>query len=153
MMWRKAIMQNTSQIIYNPNGESILYEICRWCTWHQKLNAKTFFGAHTKTPHKKCPNCGCPTTIIYDEIIYACGVCGRILVEKYVISLNSSKKVCNVEYAYECYHCANTSKITALHICGDGKLGECDALYLNETGEPLAFECIRCHKKIPNTTA
>nr|MDO8079992.1 hypothetical protein [Candidatus Freyarchaeota archaeon] len=151
-MSKKAEQVNVLKGISSPDTRHALFELCKWCTWYQKLEVKTLFGTHIKKPHKNCPNCNCPTTIIPDEIVCACGVCRRLLVEKFVISLNSGKKVSSVEYDYECYNCGNTSNITFLHLCGDGELGECDALSKNEGEKPIGFECIRCHKYTPNTT-
>ena len=125
---------------------SALFELCKWCGWYQKLEVKTLLGTRVKRPYRNCPSCGCPTTITPDEIVYACGVCRRIIIEKFVVSLNRDRRVSSVDYMYECYNCGNTSKITALHLCGDGKLGETDALLLEGEGEPVGFECIRCHK-------
>jgi hypothetical protein len=121
----------------------VLIELCRWCAWYQKLVVKKFFGVSIKKPYKNCPRCGCPTTVITDDIVCACGVCRRLLIEKFVVTLNN-KKVSSVEYDYECYICGNTSNITFLHLCGDGELGECDALSRSEFGKPLGFTCIRC---------
>ena len=151
-MWRKAGLVKVLKRISAPDTDSTLFELCKWCTWYQVLEVKTLFGTRVKRPYKNCPNCGCPTTIIPDEIVCACGVCRRILIEKFVISINGVKKVSSVDYDYECFQCGNTSIITFLHLCGDGELGECDALSIGGDEKPVGFECIRCHKYIPNTT-
>lgn len=148
-MFKKVEIVNVLKRISLPGTGSTLIELCKWCSWYQKLEIKTLFGTGIKKPYKNCPRCGCPTTIIPDEVVCACGVCRRLLIEKYVITL-TSKKVSSVEYDYECYICGNTSNITFLHLCGDGELGECDALAINEKEKTLGFVCIRCHKYIPN---
>ncbi|MEM2145533.1 MAG: hypothetical protein QW279_09240 [Candidatus Jordarchaeaceae archaeon] len=150
-MFKKVEMVNVPKRISLLGMGSTLIELCKWCSWYQKLEIKPLFGTRIKKPYKNCPLCGCPTTIIPDEVVCACGVCRRLLVEKYVITL-TSKKVSSVEYDYECYICGNTSNITFLHLCGDGELGECDALAINEKEKPLGFVCIRCNKCIPNVT-
>jgi hypothetical protein len=150
-MSKKVELVNVPKKIGSPDVSSALFELCKWCNWYQVLNVKTLLGTRVRKPYKYCPNCGCPTTIIPDEIVCTCAVCRRILVEKYVITLNS-KKVSTVEYDYECYNCGNTTNITFLHLCGDGELGECDALTKNVEEKPIGFQCIRCHKYIPNTT-
>ncbi|MHA1208851.1 MAG: hypothetical protein ACTSSA_05545 [Candidatus Freyarchaeota archaeon] len=150
-MWKKAELTKALKSIGAPETDSALHEICKWCGWYQKLEFKSLFGRRVKKPYISCPNCGCPTTIIPDEIVYACAVCGRIFIEKYVVSIDKVKNVSSVEYEYECFHCGNTSKITALHLCGDGVLGECDALLVRGEEKPIGFECIRCRKFIPNT--
>jgi hypothetical protein len=149
-MLKKVEMVSALKRISLPETGFTLIELCKWCGWYQKLEIKTLFGTRIKKPYKNCLRCGCPTTIIPDEVVCTCGVCRRLLVEKYVITL-TSKKVSSVEYDYECYICGNTSNITFLHLCGDGELGECDALSKSEGEKPLGFICIRCHKYIPNT--
>jgi 5-methylcytosine-specific restriction endonuclease McrA len=151
VMWKKAELSKVLKRVSAPETESPLHEVCKWCGWYQKLEVKTLLGTRVKRPHKNCPNCGCPTTILADEIVYTCAVCRRMFIEKYIVSIDRVKNVSSVEYEYECFHCGNTSKITALHLCGDGELGESDALLLKGEEKPVGFECIRCHKFIPNT--
>lgn len=151
-MWRKVELINVLKRICAPDTDSPLFELCKWCNWYQVLEVRTLLGIRFRRPHTICPNCGCPTTIIPDEVVCACGVCRRIIIEKFVVSINSDKKVSSVEYEYECYNCGNASSNTFLHLCGDGELGECDALFLGGGEKPVGFECIRCQKYIPNTT-
>jgi hypothetical protein len=150
-MFKKVELINGHKKISPPDTDYTLIELCKWCSWYQKLEFKTFFGTRFKKPYKNCPSCGCPTTIIHEEVVCTCGVCGRMLVEKYVITL-SRKKVSSVEYDYECYICGNISNITFLHLCGDGELGECDALSKSEGEKPFGFQCVSCKKYISNTT-
>ena len=147
----KTELINILRKIESADVDSPLHEICRWCGWYQKLETKRLFGSHFKKPYKICPVCGCPTTIIPDEIVYACALCRRILVEKFVIFFDGFKNVSSVDYEYECFICGNTRKITALHLCGDGELGECDALIIAGEDKPVGFECIRCRKFVLNT--
>ncbi len=150
-MCKRTEQINISKKAISPGKDYALIELCRWCAWYQKLKVKTFFGIRTKEPYKICPRCGCPTIITVEEVVCACGVCRRPLIEKFVVTLNN-KKVSSVEYSYECYICGNTSSITFLHLCGDGEVGECDTLYKSENEKPLGFTCIRCGKYTPNTT-
>lgn len=150
-MRKEAGQVNVSKKTILTGKSYVLIEICRWCAWYQKLEVKKFFGIRIKKPYKNCPRCGCPTTIIPDEVVCACGVCRRPLIEKFVVTLHN-KKVSSVEYSYECYICGNTSSITFLHLCGDGELGECDALSKSECEKPLGFVCVRCGRYVPNTT-
>lgn len=136
-MSKKVELVNVLKRINSPDTGSALFELCKWCGWYQVLEVKTLFRTRVKKPYKNCPNCDCPTTITPDKIVCTCGVCRRLLVEKFVISLDSSKKVSSVDYDYECYNCGNTSNITFLHICGDGELGECDGLCKKKERSPL----------------
>lgn len=149
-MWKKFGLIKVLKRISTPNTDSSLYELCKWCSWYQTLKVKTLFGTRIKKPYINCPICGCPTTIIPNEIVYACGVCRRIFIEKFVVSINRINKISTVDYSYECYHCGNSSHITFLHLCGDGELGESDALHTSREETLLGFECTRCHKYIPN---
>ncbi len=150
-MWKKAELIKVLKRIGAPDTDSALSELCKWCNWYQKLEVRSIFRNRVKRTFKNCPRCGCPTTIIPEEVVYACAVCRRIFIEKFVVSIDRVKNVSAVEYEYECFHCGNTSKITALHLCGDGELGECDALLISGEEKPVGFECIRCRKFIPNT--
>ncbi|MFB0561164.1 MAG: hypothetical protein ACETWM_08105 [Candidatus Lokiarchaeia archaeon] len=149
-MWKKSELIKVLKRIGTPDTESTLFELCKWCCWYQTLEVKTLFGSRVKKPFQNCPICGCPTTIIPNEIVYACGVCRRIFIEKFVVSFNRVKKISAVDYGYECYHCGNTSNIIFLHLCGDGELGEADSLQTSGEETLVGFECIRCHKYIPN---
>jgi hypothetical protein len=51
-MSKKAELVNVQKRIGSPESGSALFELCKWCTWYQKLEVKTLFGIRVKKPYK-----------------------------------------------------------------------------------------------------